>query len=689
MAHRGLSRNRLSLDGVTAWIRDPGKSLLALSLLFAWVYGRFIPKLYFVMDDYIETWSNILRPLWQLVGDCFAGQMSWSGYRPLAYSLRALMAHLFGMEHIAGYHVVDLGLHLANTILLLMLLRRLLRSPRLAFFGAAVFLLLPSHNEAILYMAANANLFALFFGLAAILLVMRSPQPLRWWRLILIWLSYGLSVLAYEVMLPLPIFILLPEISDQRALRRRDRVILYGGLAVVMGITLALRYAAMQGTLVPTRADYAISTDLLHLLRNYILLGGQILLLHTSPWPGAPILANLRNWLPWQDPSVLAAAVFTGAIALWMLFDRRREAADTNLKRAVALFVLGMTWLSVVSLPFVALSGRNPENRYVYIPSAGFALAAAALLAIAQHLLRRAAVLRTVSSIAACAVLVLYARVNANDLHEWTLAGQHARTFLEQTKAALPTLSSGSRVIQLGVPGVIGPAYVFATTKSFSSAIQMLYHDPTLEAEVGDDKLRAMLADEAAAKEDMYLLVYDAEKQLVSVVDWAEVCTQEDCALYPMATAYQAIDGLRAGAEVRFAGGINYEGSQVASVYRTQQWAVAPLLVTCWEVEQAGLPDYTLFLHLTDPAGNTVAQVNHVLRQSFPLSSGRPALGQWPLDTRICDAAPLPPEAQESTRRLVIRGGVWLPGQAWYAQIESHEGVQVDASGRVIFGRLR
>lgn len=316
MAQPGLSRNRLSLDGVKSWMQDPGQSILALSLLFAWLYGRFIPRLYFVMDDYIETWSNILRPLWQLVGDCFAGQMSWSGYRPLAYSLRALMAHLFGMEHIAGYHVVDLGLHLANTILLLMLLRRLLRSPRLAFFGAAVFLLLPSHNEAILYMAANANLFALFFGLAAISLVMRSSQPLRWWMLILIWLAYGLSVLAYEVMLPLPIFILLLELLDQRALRRRDRVILYGGLAVVMGITLALRYAAMQGTLLPTRADYAIATDLPHLLRNYVLLGGQILLLHTSPWPGAPILSDLRNWLPWQDPSVIAAVVLTGVIAL-------------------------------------------------------------------------------------------------------------------------------------------------------------------------------------------------------------------------------------------------------------------------------------------------------------------------------------------------------------------------------------
>ena len=248
------------LGRVKSWIGNSGKPVLALTVLFIWLYGRFIPKLYFVMDDYIETWRNIERPLPQVIRDYFQGKLSWSGYRPLAYSVRATLAHLFGMEHVAGYHVVGLGLHLANTILFFALLRYLLRSTRWAFIGAALFLLLPSHNEAVVYMDASANLIALFFGLITISIVMYSSKRLRWWLLSLAWLTYGLSVLAYEVMLPLPFFILLLEILDRRPIRRRDRLALYGGLVIVAGITLVMRYLAMHGTFVPSAVTIALQS---------------------------------------------------------------------------------------------------------------------------------------------------------------------------------------------------------------------------------------------------------------------------------------------------------------------------------------------------------------------------------------------------------------------------------------------
>lgn len=683
-----MSGNRSFLGRTESLIRDLGKPVLALILLFIWLYGRFIPRLYFVMDDYIETWKNLERPLLMVVRDYFHGQLSWSGYRPLSYSVRAALAHLFGMEHVAGYHVVGLGLHLANVILFFALLRFLLRSTRWAFIGAALFLTLPSHNEAILYMCANANLVALFFGLIAISLVIHCRNRLQWWLLLLAWVMYGLSVLAYEVMLPLPFFILFLEALDHRSIKRRDRLALYGGFIVVAGITLVMRYLAMQGSLVPTRGDYRTSMDLLHLLRNYLLLGGQILLLHTSPWPGAPIFSNLRNWLPVQDPSVIVAMVLTFATALWVMIDRRKEAANTNLSRSIALFVWGVIWMLVISLPFVALSGRNPENRYVYIPSVGFALAVVALLAVAQRLCRQIAVLRFVPLLVACALLVLYARVNASDLREWTLAGQHARTFLKQAKTALPTLPPGSHVIQLGVPGIIGPAYVFATQGAFNSAMQMLYNDRTLKAEVGDAVLLDFLAENAIATDEVYLLVYDSERQLMSVADWAEACTQNECALYPLATAHDALKGSLVSTNVRFRGGINYEGYHVASVYQAQKWAMGSVLTTCWHIEQAGLPDYTLFVHLTDPAGKTVAQADHQLRQAMPFSPGQPTLSHWPLNTQVCDAVALPQESAMTEQPIMIRGGLWLPDKGQYAEILGHENIQIDEFGRMILGPL-
>ena len=381
--------------------------------------------------------------------------------------------------------------------------------------------------------------------------------------------------------------------------------------------------------------------------------------------------------------------MLTSAITLWVMIDRRREGADANLRRYVLLFLWAVAWMLVISLPFVALSGRNPENRYVYIPSIGFALSVVALLSIVQHFWCRVAVLRFVPLVAACAILVLYARVDASDLREWTLAGQHARTFLKQTKTILPTLPPGSHVIQLGVPGLVGSAYVFATQGAFNSAMQMLYNDRTLKGEVGDEKLLDFVAENTTATDGLYLLVYNPEKQLVRVADWVDACTPHECGSYPLATAHDTVEGLQAAGDVRFEGGIHYDGYRVASVYQSQGWSMASLLVTCWHAERTGMPDYTFFVHLTDSTGKMVAQADHELRQSMRFSSSQKSLSQWPLNTQVCDVVPLPPEPTMTEQPITIRGGLWLPNKNEYAEILSHENTQLDESGRMILGPFR
>jgi len=172
------------------------------------------------------------------------------------------------------------------------------------------------------------------------------------------------------------------------------------------------------------------------------------------------------------------------------------------------------------------------------------------------------------------------------------------------------------------------------------------------------------------------------------VADWVEDCTPNECVYYPLATADDTAEGPRTDGDVRFGGGINYEGYYVASVYQPRSRSIASLLATCWNIEHTGLPDYTLFVHLTDPAGNTMAQADHKLRQAVPFSSEQPSLSHWPLDTRICDIVVFPLELAVTEQPIVIRGGLWLPDKNQYAEILRHGNTQIDEFGRMILGPL-
>jgi len=664
--------------------------VLVLILLFIWFYGRFVSKLYFVMDDYIEMWKYVERPLLDVIGDCFFGRLSWSGYRPLAYAVRAAMAHLFGMQHVAGYHIVGLGLHLTNTLLFFALLCYLVKSTLWAFVGAALFLLLPSHNEAVLYADLNANLIALFFGLVTTSLVIYLPNRLHWWGLVLTWLAYSLSVLAYEVMLPLPLFILLLELIDRRRSARRDRLILYIGFLVVASLMLVMRYFAMNGALVPARPDYRVTVSLPHFLRNYILLSGQMLLLHTSPWPGGPLLSNLREWLPLTNPATPVAMVLVIVATLMVLFSKYKESISAGWGRLAALLGWGIAWFLVISLPFVSLSGRNPENRYVYIPSLGFVVAVVASLIILQRLLYRASILQYAPLLASLVILVIYARVGISDSHAWVRAGQHARIFLTQAKTLLPELPPNSHVIQLGVPGIVGAAYVFTTQESFNSAMQMLYNDRTITAEAGDDRLSALVENDPGKARVTYVLVYDYETRSTRIVDWVEACWIGTCTFYPLATAPDISAELAFHDQARFSGGISYGGYRVDSVYRSSKRAVAPALVICCRTQRIGQPDYTLFVHLTDATGSILAQADHQLRQSLPYSYGQPTFSGWPSHTPICDVVALPMEPDSIGQTIAIRGGLRLPEEGHSLEIEGHTETQtIDESGRMVIGPLR
>lgn len=523
------------------------QAIAALVLLFFWLYGRFACRLEFVLDDYIETEASLSRPFNTAIVDSFTGRLTWSGYRPVSYSVRAGLAHLFGAEQVCGYHSVSLGLHLVNTLLLFHLAAWLFTASQWAFVAALLFLLLPSHNEAVLYMSANANLLALFFALLTLF-------GWRQWRaggksgwIGLAWLTYLLGVLAYEVILPLPLLLLALEWAAPAATveqhrsdqRQAHRLLFYGGLFGVALVTLALRTWAMQGQLAQPRADYAVSFAPAQIWRGYQILWGQLFFLHTSPWAHLPLFVNVREWMSPFNPRALVSLLLTVGLTGWLLIVGIGQEIRLTTRMLWRQVVWSVLWLALLSLPFAALAGRNPENRYTYLPSLGFALGSAALAAI---LCRTPKGQRVVQVLIGSVFLVLvgfYAYVDTSDVAEWERAALHIRTFRHDLPALLPPAPAADAwLFQVGVPGDVGTAYLFTTPASFQAAMQLLYGWPTTHSAMGDLRLREWLTSGSAAAGQTYLVAYAREVHRTYRIDKALLCSPElTCLRYDMAGA--------------------------------------------------------------------------------------------------------------------------------------------------------
>jgi tetratricopeptide (TPR) repeat protein len=184
---------------------------LAATLAAFWVYG---PALNgpFVFDDQALPFFSphyAEQPLWLAI----------KGVRPFLMFTFWLNNRVAGTEPFL-YHLFNLLLHLANSLLVFFIARRILgwagldgrRREWLSVFAGAVFLLHPVQTEAVSYVASRSeNLSALFFyGAFAVFLYRRSPA-VSWKTALAVLALYAAAASTKEHTVALPALLLLTD----------------------------------------------------------------------------------------------------------------------------------------------------------------------------------------------------------------------------------------------------------------------------------------------------------------------------------------------------------------------------------------------------------------------------------------------------------------------------------------------
>ena len=262
------------LTAVVSYSRQDVPAFVALGLL---VIVSYLPAMLwggFVWDDSLCIKVDPVREvsgLWQIWFSPSALEEEHH-YWPLVYTTFWLEHKLWGFAP-AGYHIVNVLLHLANTLLVWHLLRRLAVPG--AWVVAAVFAVHPLHVESVAWIIERKDVLSGLFYLASVLAWMRFVEKpsSRWyvWSLVL----YAAGLLSKSIVVTLPAALLIYHWWKQGRLASTDlwRLVPFFAIGLVITVgdlsfyrsvsTASLDYSLAERMLIASHALWFYADKLL------------------------------------------------------------------------------------------------------------------------------------------------------------------------------------------------------------------------------------------------------------------------------------------------------------------------------------------------------------------------------------------------------------------------------------------
>lgn len=138
------------------------------------------------------------------------GRLTGEGtyWHPLTWVSHMLDCELYGLRP-GGHHLTNLLFHVANSILLFIVLKRMTGASYKSALVAALFALHPFQVDSVAWIAERKNLLSAFFGMLTLLAYIRYVEQPNPWRYGLVLLCFILSLMAKPLLVTLPCVLLL------------------------------------------------------------------------------------------------------------------------------------------------------------------------------------------------------------------------------------------------------------------------------------------------------------------------------------------------------------------------------------------------------------------------------------------------------------------------------------------------
>ena len=289
-------------------------AVLALGLLAGVCY---LPAMLWgglIWDDFIWAQSKAVLE-WSGLGTIW----SWPPriehevhYWPLTYTTFWLEHKIGGLDP-AGYHVVNVLLHLLNSLLVWRLLLRLAVPG--AWVAAAVFAAHPLHVESVAWIIERKDVLSGLFYLAAVLVWLRFLEQPRPWRYGLALLLFLAGLLSKSIVVTLPAALLILQWWKEGRITVRDlrRVAPFFLVALLITGAELYSYGSRQGSL-----DYSLPERMLIASRALWFYAAKL------AWPTDLAVIYPRWDISLGDPWAWLYLAGAAALAATLWFIRHR-----------------------------------------------------------------------------------------------------------------------------------------------------------------------------------------------------------------------------------------------------------------------------------------------------------------------------------------------------------------------------
>ena len=318
-------------------------------------------------DDKPYVWDNPI-----VLGGVTVDGIKWaftalfaSNWHPITWLSHMVDCSLFvqgdGRQWAGGHHLVNVLIHLLNTLLVFGVLQALTKAPWRSALVAGLFAVHPLHVESVAWIAERKDVLSTMFGLLAIMGYVGYVQRPSLARYLLIVVLFGLSLMSKPMLVTLPCVLLL---LDYWPLGRLQRASVFKLLTeklplLVMSIGSSVITVIAQKTggsvfaleqlPVPQRIANAAVAYATYLGKTIWPTNLAIIYSHPGTWPALVVAGS-------------AAVLIVVTVMVWVLRRKRPH------------LLMGWLWFLGTLVPVIGLvqvGSQSMADRYMYVPMIG------------------------------------------------------------------------------------------------------------------------------------------------------------------------------------------------------------------------------------------------------------------------------------------------------------------------------